>query len=138
MAGNLYVRNLDDELIARPKRRAARRGRSIETEHREILGQALVSDVEPSFDTLASELRKPTKRRKQSPSEIPLREGRKASVNALFVGPRSVPLTIVRVEKAVRRRSLDNRSVRMPAMLAKRRKSSVIAATFSSRGVRLL
>jgi plasmid stability protein len=58
MAGNLHVRNLDDELIARLKRRAARHGRSTEAEHREILRQALIGDVEPSFDTLAAGLRK--------------------------------------------------------------------------------
>jgi plasmid stability protein len=63
MAGNLYVRNLDDDLIARLKRRAARHGRSTEAEHREILRQALASGVEPSFDKLAAELRKLTRRR---------------------------------------------------------------------------
>lgn len=36
---NLHVRNLDDELVARLKRRAARHGRSAEAEHREILRQ---------------------------------------------------------------------------------------------------
>jgi plasmid stability protein len=77
MAGNLHVRNLDDDLIARLKRRAARHGRSTEAEHREILRQALIADVEPSFDTLAADLRKLTKRRKQTPSEVLLREGRK-------------------------------------------------------------
>jgi len=66
MAGNLHVRNLDDDLIARLKRRAARHGRSTEAEHREILRQALIGDVEPSFDTLAADLRKLTKRRKQT------------------------------------------------------------------------
>ena len=76
MAGNLHVRNLDDDLIARLKRRAARHGRSTEAEHREILRQALSGDVEPSFDTLAADLRKLTKRRKQTPSEVLLREGR--------------------------------------------------------------
>ena len=76
MAGNLHVRNLDDDLIARLKRRAARHGRSTEAEHREILRQALIGDVEPSFDTLAADLRKLTKRRKQTPSEVLLREGR--------------------------------------------------------------
>ncbi len=76
MAGNLHVRNLDDDLITRLKRRAARHGRSTEAEHREILRQALAGDVEPSFDTLAAELRKLTKRRKQTPSEVLLREGR--------------------------------------------------------------
>ena len=76
MPGNLHVRNLDDELIARLKRRAARHGRSTEAEHREILRQALASEEEPSFDKLAAELRKLTKHRKQTPSEILLREGR--------------------------------------------------------------
>jgi antitoxin FitA len=77
MAGNLHVRNLDDALIARLKRRAARHGRSAEAEHREILRQALAPEAETSFDTLAAELRKLTKGRKQTPSEILLREGRK-------------------------------------------------------------
>jgi plasmid stability protein len=76
MAGNLHVRNLDDDLIARLKRRAARHGRSTEAEHREILRQALVNDVEPSFEKLAGDLRKLTRRRKQTPSEVLLREGR--------------------------------------------------------------
>ena len=76
MAGNLHVSNLDDDLIARLKRRAARHGRSTEAEHREILRQALATEAEPSFDTLAAELRKLTRRRKQTPSELLLREGR--------------------------------------------------------------
>jgi antitoxin FitA len=76
MPGNLHVRNLDDELIARLKRRAARHGRSVEAEHREILRQALADEVELSFETLAADLRKLTRRRKQTPSEILLREGR--------------------------------------------------------------
>jgi plasmid stability protein len=37
----LIVRNLDDELVARLKRKAAEHGRSTEAEHREILRQAL-------------------------------------------------------------------------------------------------
>jgi plasmid stability protein len=76
MAGNLHVRNLEDDLISRLKRRAARHGRSTEAEHREILRQALAVEVEPSFNTLAAELRKLTKGRKQTPSEHLLREGR--------------------------------------------------------------
>jgi len=76
MAGSLQVRNLDDALIAKPKRRAACHGRSTEAEHREILRQALANDAEPSFDQLAAELRILTKRRKQTPSEALLREGR--------------------------------------------------------------
>jgi len=76
MAGNLLLRNLDDELVARLKRRAARHGRSTEAEHREILRQALAVEAEPSFETLAAELRSLTKTRKQTPSETLLRDGR--------------------------------------------------------------
>ena len=39
--GQLIVRNVDDEVIRRLKRRAAGRGRSAEAEHREILREAL-------------------------------------------------------------------------------------------------
>jgi antitoxin FitA len=74
--GNLHVRNLEDEVILRLKRRAARHGRSTEAEHREILRLALGGDDEPSFDTLAAELRKLTQGRKQTPSEVLQRAGR--------------------------------------------------------------
>ena len=74
MAGNLHVRNLEDDLIARLKTRAARHGRSAEAEHREILRQALETEVEPSFDELAAQLRRLTAQRKQTPSETLLRE----------------------------------------------------------------
>ena len=76
LAGNLHVRNLDDDLIAKLKLRAARHGRSAEAEHREILRQALEFEVAPSFDKLADELRRLTASRKQTPSEILMREGR--------------------------------------------------------------
>jgi plasmid stability protein len=76
MAGNLHVRNLNDDLIARLKRRAARHGRSTEAEHREILRQALANEEEATFEKLAADLRRLTKRRKQTPSELLLREGR--------------------------------------------------------------
>ena len=71
MAGNLQVRNLDDDLIARLKRRAAGHSRSTQAEHREFVGE-----VETSFDALAADLRKLTRRRKQTPSEILLRAAR--------------------------------------------------------------
>lgn len=76
MSRSLQVRNLDDELVARLRRRAARHGRSAEAEHREILRQALAGEVEPSFDELAAEMRRLTAGRKQTPSEDLLREGR--------------------------------------------------------------
>ena len=39
----LIVRNLDPEIVARLRRRAAQHGRSVEAEHREILREALLS-----------------------------------------------------------------------------------------------
>jgi antitoxin FitA len=63
-------------LIARLKRRAVRHRRSAEAEHREILRQALAGEDEASFDKLAADLRKLTRGRRQTPSEILLREGR--------------------------------------------------------------
>ncbi|MGH7107290.1 MAG: FitA-like ribbon-helix-helix domain-containing protein [Acetobacteraceae bacterium] len=76
MPAILSVRNLDDDLIVRLKRRAARHGRSAEAEHREILRQALAGEDERSFDELAAELRALTSGRKATPSEVLLRESR--------------------------------------------------------------
>jgi plasmid stability protein len=76
MAGNLHVRNVEDDIIVRLKRRALRHGRSAEAEHREILRQGLSEEPEASFDNLAEELRAMTARRRQTPSELLLREGR--------------------------------------------------------------
>lgn len=76
MSVNLHVRNLDEELVARLKERAAKHGRSAEAEHREILKQALGGESDSSFDDLAAELRKLTSSRKQTPSEKLQREGR--------------------------------------------------------------
>jgi plasmid stability protein len=76
VAGNLHVRNIEDDIIDRLKRRAFRHGRSAEAEHREILRQVLGEEPEASFDDLAAELRAMTVRRRQTPSELLLREGR--------------------------------------------------------------
>jgi antitoxin FitA len=65
---SLHVRNLDDEVVARLKRRAARHGRSAEAEHREILRQA--------FWDLAAEVRKMTEGRHHTPAEVLIREDR--------------------------------------------------------------
>ncbi|MGH6986633.1 MAG: FitA-like ribbon-helix-helix domain-containing protein [Caulobacteraceae bacterium] len=73
---NLHVRNLDPELVAKLKRRAARHGRSTEAEHRQILEQVLSSDREPSFWDLAEEIRNLTRGRHQTPAEVLIREGR--------------------------------------------------------------
>jgi antitoxin FitA len=79
-SGRFAKRNLDraSSMIAKLKRRAARHGRSTEAQLREILRQALAREDEPSFDQLAADLRELTKCRKQTPSEVLLREGRDA------------------------------------------------------------
>ena len=76
MPGNLHVRNIDDDLIVRLKRRALRHGRSAEAEHREILRQVLADEPEASFDDLAAKLRAMTARRRQTPSGLLLRDSR--------------------------------------------------------------
>jgi plasmid stability protein len=74
---SLSVRNLDDDLVARLKRRAARHGQSAEAEVREILRQSLTAESEePSFEQLAAELRSLTLGRQHTPAEQLLREGR--------------------------------------------------------------
>jgi antitoxin FitA len=72
----LIVRNLDKELVARLKLRAAEHGRSAEAEHREILRQALVEEPRRAFKELAAQVRAMTAGRRQTPSEVLLREGR--------------------------------------------------------------
>jgi antitoxin FitA len=74
--GSLSVRNVDDELILRLKRRAARHGRSAEAEHREILRQALAGETTENWDELAARLRELTRGRKHTPVEVLLRESR--------------------------------------------------------------
>jgi plasmid stability protein len=73
---SLSVRNLDDDLLVRLKRRAARHGKSAEAEVRDILQQALRGEAEVGFDDLAAELRALTRGRKHTPAEVLLREGR--------------------------------------------------------------
>lgn len=76
MAGNLSVRNVDDELISRLKRRAARHGQSAEAEMRDILRQVLEGEADGDFERLAADLRQLTATRTQTPAEILQREGR--------------------------------------------------------------
>jgi plasmid stability protein len=76
MMASLSVRNLDDEVLIRLKRRAARHGHSAEAEVREILRQAVSGDAEIGFDDLAAELRALTAGRRHTPAEDLLRESR--------------------------------------------------------------
>jgi plasmid stability protein len=73
---SLIVRNLDDDLLARLKRRAARHGRCVEAEARDILRQTLNGETETDFDTLAADLRALTSGRRHTPAEDLTREGR--------------------------------------------------------------
>jgi antitoxin FitA len=73
---SLSVRNLDDDLLARLKRRAARHGHSAEAEVRDILLQTLNGEADTDFDTLAAELRALTSGRRHTPAEDLLREAR--------------------------------------------------------------
>ena len=72
----LIVRNIEDELVARLKVRAAQHGHSAEAEHREILRQALLEEPRRSFKELAARVRVLTAGRHQTPSEMLQREGR--------------------------------------------------------------
>jgi antitoxin FitA len=54
--GQLLLRGLDDRLIDTLKRRAARTGRSVESEHRAILERALEPEME-TFGEVAARLR---------------------------------------------------------------------------------
>ena len=76
MAGSLSVRNVDDVLITRLKRRAARHGRSAEAEMRDILRQALEGEADGDFERLAADLRRLTATRTQTPAEVLQSEGR--------------------------------------------------------------
>lgn len=73
---SLSVRNLDDDLLLRLKRRAARHGHSAEAEVRDILRRILTAEAEIDFETLAAELRALTAGRRHTPAEELLREGR--------------------------------------------------------------
>jgi len=73
---SLSIRNLDDEVVARLKRRAARHGHSAEAEVRAILREALSAEQDVGFEELAAEFRALTKRRRNTPAERLLREER--------------------------------------------------------------
>lgn len=76
MAGSLSIRNVDDELIGRLKRRAASHGQSAEAEVRDILRQVLEGEASSDFEQLAADLRRLTAARGHTPAEILQREGR--------------------------------------------------------------
>jgi antitoxin FitA len=73
---SLTIRNVDNKLVSKLKLRAARNGRSMEAELRDMLQRML--DAEPSEDfwTLAAKVREMTADRRLTPSEDLVREGR--------------------------------------------------------------
>jgi antitoxin FitA len=73
---SLIVRNIDDELVAKLRLRAAQNRRSAEAEHREILRQVLSGEPRQSFKEVAARVRAMTAGRPATPSEILQREGR--------------------------------------------------------------
>jgi antitoxin FitA len=77
--GDIVLRNLDEALKQSLRERAARHGRSMSAELREIVRTALSqADADPNagFKKLAARLRKRSGSRKQTPAWILQREGR--------------------------------------------------------------
>lgn len=75
------VRQLDDHVVQRLKRRAATNNRSLESEARHILSAAAENDMaikRKSFQDLTVKLRRGAKDRVQTPSEILIREDRES------------------------------------------------------------
>ncbi len=79
----INVRQLDDVVVSRLKRRAADNNRSLEGEARQILQDAVRDDApgrRQSFLVLAAKLRRETESCPQTPSEILIREDREAGL----------------------------------------------------------
>ena len=75
----INVRQLDDDVVRRLKRRAAGNDRSLEGEVRRILARAVEDDVEArreAFRALAARLRRKAGGSPQTPSEVLIREDR--------------------------------------------------------------
>ena len=74
--GQLLVRNVPEEAITALKRQAARNGRSMEAEARELLKELAASQPKPDWLAEADRLREMTKGRGGPPSWILIREDR--------------------------------------------------------------
>lgn len=76
---DIILRNIDESLKQRLRERAARHGRSMSAELREIVREALAQSEQISnaeFKRLAAISRAMSAGRKQTPSEVLLRESR--------------------------------------------------------------
>ncbi|MCY4393685.1 MAG: hypothetical protein OXC10_00920 [Rhodospirillaceae bacterium] len=79
----INVRQLDDVVVSRLKRRAADHNRSLEGEARQILQDAVRDDApgrRQSFLALAAKLRRETEGSRQTPSELLIRADREAGL----------------------------------------------------------
>lgn len=74
--GQLLVRNVDDDVVAWLKARAAANGRSVEAEHREVLRAARAASAPDDFWERAARMRARLAGRHITPSEVSLRESR--------------------------------------------------------------
>ena len=75
----INVRQLDDDVVERLKRRAALNDRSLEGEARHILKNAAEDDMaakRASFLAMADRLRRKTEGRRHTPAEVLIREDR--------------------------------------------------------------
>ena len=75
----INVRQLDDDVVERLKRRAALNDRSLEGEARHILKDAAEDDIaakRASFLATADRLRRKTEGRRHTPAEVLIREDR--------------------------------------------------------------
>jgi plasmid stability protein len=76
LAKSIVIRNLDDEVAFKIRLRAARHGRSMEAEVREILRATAAAEPGSDFWERAAKLRAETRGRVQTLSETLLRQGR--------------------------------------------------------------
>ena len=77
----INVRQLDDGVVQRLKRRAAGNDRSLESEVRRILARAVEDDMaakRKAFRALAARLRRKAGGNPQTPSEVLVREDRES------------------------------------------------------------
>ena len=75
----INVRQLDEDVVERLKRRASRNDRSLEGEARHILKDAAEDDMaakRASFLAMADRLRRKTEGRRHTPAEVLIREDR--------------------------------------------------------------
>lgn len=76
MPKSMTVRNIDDEVYARLRQRAARHGRSAEAEVRDILTRAAAAEPSSDFWEEAAKLRDSIKGGHHTPAEVLIREDR--------------------------------------------------------------